>query len=205
MDSVLRGWVIGHLLGQAINRRREAQPRWCAIAYSGLSGMAWSWNHRSARPCRTRRPWPLPGCSPPPVGLWSQNHHRRVSRAPRRVRLPMGRPPPGHPRLHRRTDPLPSHLPTRRPRPPPGLARPGPRRPPRRAVPALTPHQCCPTGLSQHPSLRRPGRRPGPRHRFGDRGGGKGAGGARARYPQSQNGDRMSQACSLPGRPANAA
>ena len=50
MDSVLRGWVIGHLLGQAINRRREAQPRWCAIAYSGLSGMAWSWNHRSARP-----------------------------------------------------------------------------------------------------------------------------------------------------------
>src|SRR4051794_38894697 len=49
MDSVLRGWVIGHLLGQAINRRREAQQRWCAIAYSDLSGLAWSWNHRSAR------------------------------------------------------------------------------------------------------------------------------------------------------------
>jgi hypothetical protein len=25
MDSILRGWVIGHLLGDAISRRREAQ------------------------------------------------------------------------------------------------------------------------------------------------------------------------------------
>jgi hypothetical protein len=49
MDSLLRGWIIGHLLGQAINRHRETQLRRGAIAYSDLSGMAWSWNHRSAR------------------------------------------------------------------------------------------------------------------------------------------------------------
>ena len=48
MDSVRRGWVIGQLLGQAINRHREAQPRWAAIAYCDRTGMAWSYNHRSA-------------------------------------------------------------------------------------------------------------------------------------------------------------
>jgi Domain of unknown function (DUF4189) len=41
--------VLGHLLGHAINRHRDAQQRWCAIAYSDLTGMAWSYNHRSAR------------------------------------------------------------------------------------------------------------------------------------------------------------
>jgi hypothetical protein len=49
MDRVLRGWVIGHLLGEAIRRRRDAQQRWCAIAYSEITSMAWAYNHRSAR------------------------------------------------------------------------------------------------------------------------------------------------------------
>ena len=50
MDSVLRGWVIGHLVGESIRRNREARQRWCAVAYSPLSGTtAYAWNHRTAR------------------------------------------------------------------------------------------------------------------------------------------------------------
>jgi hypothetical protein len=82
MDSVLRGWVIGHLLGQAISRRREAQQRWCAIAYSDLSGMAWSWNHRSARAAEHAA---LAHCSSPQAHLWAcgTNITIAVARGPR--------------------------------------------------------------------------------------------------------------------------
>lgn len=68
MDSVLRGWVIGHLLGEAISRRRDAQQRWGAIAYSEITGMAWAWNHRSARAAEQAA---LAHCQGPRTRLWA--------------------------------------------------------------------------------------------------------------------------------------
>jgi hypothetical protein len=66
MDSALRGWVIGHLLDHAINRHREAQPHWGAVAYSEITAMGWVWssNHRSARAALTR-------CHGPHPRLWA--------------------------------------------------------------------------------------------------------------------------------------
>ena len=82
MDSVLRGWVIGHLLGEAISRRRDAQQRWCAIAYSEITGMAWSWNHRSARAAEHAA---LARCQGPHPRLWAcgTNITIAVARGPR--------------------------------------------------------------------------------------------------------------------------
>jgi hypothetical protein len=40
MDSILRGLLIGHIVGDTIARNRAVRPRWCAVAYSSTSGMA---------------------------------------------------------------------------------------------------------------------------------------------------------------------
>lgn len=68
MDSVLRGWAIGQLAGAAFSRRRDAQQRWCAIASCDLTGMAWAWNHRSARPAEQAA---LAHSHGPPYRLWA--------------------------------------------------------------------------------------------------------------------------------------
>ena len=76
MDSVRRGWVIGHLLGEALSRRRDAQQRWCAIAYSRDPRLGLGVEPRQRPRRRTRRPR-LPSRPQHPVmGLWSRHHHR---------------------------------------------------------------------------------------------------------------------------------
>jgi hypothetical protein len=82
MDSVLRGWVIGYLLGHALSRHRDAQRRWAAVAYSDITGMAWSWNHRSARAAKHAA---LAHCQGPQPRLWAcaTNITIAVARGPR--------------------------------------------------------------------------------------------------------------------------
>lgn len=68
MDTVLRGWVIGHLVGETINRNRAARQRWCAVAYSPTSGTAYAWNHRTARGAERAA---LALCEGPQARLWA--------------------------------------------------------------------------------------------------------------------------------------
>jgi Domain of unknown function (DUF4189) len=68
MDSVVRGLVLGHLVGESIRRNREARQRWCAVGYSPTSGMAWAWNHRTARGAEKAV---LALCEGPQARLWA--------------------------------------------------------------------------------------------------------------------------------------
>ena len=164
MDSVLRGWVIGHLLGEAISRRRDAQPHWGAIAYSEITGMAWAYNHRSAHAAEHAA---LARCQGPRTRLWACGTN---------ITIAVARGPRGAFACHWADPRLTTHAatgaiakcqatyPTPRPRPPPRLARPGPRRPPRRPVSPLTPRH--PPACGRDPGAPPPN----PRHRFGDHG-----------------------------------
>jgi len=68
MDSVLRGLVLGHLVGETINRHREARQRGGAVAYAAPTGMAWAWNHRTQRGAEKAA---LRLCEGPQARLWA--------------------------------------------------------------------------------------------------------------------------------------
>lgn len=68
MDSMLRGLVIGQIVGDTIARNRAARPRWGAVAYSPTTGMAWAWNHRRARHAEKAA---MRHCQGPQARLWA--------------------------------------------------------------------------------------------------------------------------------------
>jgi hypothetical protein len=80
-------------VGQTINPYRQTQPRWCAVANSDLTGLAWSWNHRSAHAAEQAALAPLPRPAGSTVGLRNEHHHCGRPRPSRRGCLPLGRPP----------------------------------------------------------------------------------------------------------------
>jgi hypothetical protein len=132
MDSVLRGWVIGYLLGHAIDRHRQPRAHWGVVAYAEITGLVWAYHHRSARQAE-KLPWPSAQAPPPGCGPAEPTSPSRWPATGRPPACPPT-PPPAH-----WPDAKPP-TPTRGPRPPPRLARAGPRHPSRRALPERTPH-----------------------------------------------------------------